>query len=766
MIPYILTALGGFLIGGSIKQYGRGGKLPANVKKFIELQDEVNRQIDEKGEADHELADELNRIGDSLNSYESELAIEEYMKRREPVRMANGGSVADELKKVSSFVQSYYETRFQSDVAASNDENAKSIRLLDKADSYRDEAIRLLKSYNKSNNTNFEFSDFNRDGTLREGISSGLKVPEEYTNPKAEEGRYKYIVEAKYPYIKETFITNYSDADKERDPSYKAAMEVLKNAQKNERFVKGAIHFSFYIKGFGTSYSTVYSTDKKMANGGEVDKMQLNVGYNYAVDRNVDASGTFEQFKEDFKKKVPKSAKFSEQVMKAIYYSLQQDWGKMAKGGAVKRFVEMKGDKPVYALADAIYHVSFGTLNDKGFPVTTGTHKVYRTASGLKKIKEYKNNPEYSVLEEKTDDKGIWHITFVANKSFMMDGKETKDVVSFDRDDLYANGGMTGGKIIEDEIFEAINKIYSDPNNKDRYGQVSISEYTEYKLKKMLSDSAFDYLKSGKSAYGKFSTYGGRLGTYSALNPTSEFYQRKRMKADGGMMAKGGIIRKGSYFHVLKGMDGIKRFRVKDIEGNKVITEYTKNDGTIVTNNNEQKDNLEWLLENGHIKKVTEKEYWDNKHDNYAKGGTIEEKLEKVNVYNDLDEFEYRQYKRMVDSGMSKVDALKVIINDVEGDTSQLSKKLASIAKKIKYSDGGRTEPKLPHRYKIGDKVTFMNADYSTGRGKIVKQEVRYINMNGYNLYLVELDNGKINPVAESDILDDYSKNRKFYNPD
>lgn len=588
MIPYILTALGGFLIGGSIKQYGRGGKLPANVKKFIELQDEVNRQIDEKGEADHELADELNRIGDSLNSYESELAIEEYMKRREPVRMAK-----------------------------------------------------------------------------------------------------------------------------------------------------------------------------------EVDKMQLNVGYNYAVDRNVDASGTFEQFKEDFKKKVPKSAKFSEQVMKAIYYSLQQDWGKMAKGGAVKRFVEMKGDKPVYALADAIYHVSFGTLNDKGFPVTTGTHKVYRTASGLKKIKEYKNNPEYSVLEEKTDDKGIWHITFVANKSFMMDGKETKDVVSFDRDDLYANGGMTGGKIIEDEIFEAINKIYSDPNNKDRYGQVSISEYTEYKLKKMLSDSAFDYLKSGKSAYGKFSTYGGRLGTYSALSPTSEFYQRKRMKADGGMMAKGGIIRKGSYFHVLKGMDGIKRFRVKDIEGNKVITEYTKNDGTIVTNNNEQKDNLEWLLENGHIKKVTEKEYWDKKHNNYSKGGTIEEQLEKIDVYNDLDEYEYRHYIGLKKhSDLSKVDALKIIINDAEGDISQLSKKLASIAKKIKYADGGRTEPKLPHRYKIGDKVTFMNADYSTGRGKIVKQEVRYINMNGYNLYLVELDNGKINPVAESDILDDYSKNRKFYNPD
>jgi hypothetical protein len=248
---------------------------------------------------------------------------------------------------------------------------------------------------------------------------------------------------------------------------------------------------------------------------------------------------------------------------------------------------------------------------------------------------------------------------------------------------IMAAGGSVRDE--EDEIFEAINKIYSDPNNKDQYGKVAISEYTEYKLKKMLSESAFDYLKSGKSAYGKFSTYGGRFGTYSALNPTSEFYQRKRMKAaDGGMMAKGGTIRKGSYFVVLKGMDGIKRFRIRDIEGNKVTTQYTKNDGTIITNHNDKKDNLEWLAENGYIKKVTEKEYWDKKYDNYAKGGTIEEQLEKINIYNDLDAFEYDQYKKFTDNGMTKVDALKVIINDVEGDTSQLSKKLASIAKKIK----------------------------------------------------------------------------------
>ncbi len=38
--------------------------------------------------------------------------------------------------------------------------------------------------------------------------------------------------------------------------------------------------------------------------------------------------------------------------------------------------------------------------------------------------------------------------------------------------------------------------------------------------------------------------------------------------------------------------------------------------------------------------------------------------------------------------------------------------------------------------------------------------------MKGYNIYDVELKNGKFTVIAESDILDDYSKNRKFYNPD
>ena len=80
----------------------------------------------------------------------------------------------------------------------------------------------------------------------------------------------------------------------------------------------------------------------------------------------------------------------------------------------------------------------------------------------------------------------------------------------------------------ENEIFEAINKIYSDKGNKDRYGQTPTFEYREARLKEMLSQDSFDYLKSGNSVYGTFSTYGGKIGIYSALTLKIDFYNRKR----------------------------------------------------------------------------------------------------------------------------------------------------------------------------------------------------------------------------------------------
>lgn len=170
-----------------------------------------------------------------------------------------------------------------------------------------------------------------------------------------------------------------------------------------------------------------------------------------------------------------RTSEATQQLFRDNYLSSLKDGDYMAKGGSVKRFVEMKGNKPVYALADAIYHFSVGTMNEKGFPVTTGTSKVFRIGSGLKKIKEYMDNPDYNILEEKKDNKGIWHITFVEKSPSYMNGKETKYVVSFDRDDLYADGGMMadGGDDYEDydgdttqEETYAYTEIYYNPNPK------------------------------------------------------------------------------------------------------------------------------------------------------------------------------------------------------------------------------------------------------------------------------------------------------------
>ncbi len=53
----------------------------------------------------------------------------------------------------------------------------------------------------------------------------------------------------------------------------------------------------------------------------------------------------------------------------------------------------------------------------------------------------------------------------------------------------------------------------------------------------------------------------------------------------------------------------------------------------------------------------------------------------------DLDEFEQKQYDHAIKSGRSHVEALQIIINTVEGDISQLSKKLSLIARKQQKED-------------------------------------------------------------------------------
>lgn len=72
----------------------------------------------------------------------------------------------------------------------------------------------------------------------------------------------------------------------------------------------------------------------------------------------------------------------------------------------------------------------------------------------------------------------------------------------------------------------------------------------------------------------------------------------------------------------------------------------------------------------------------------FSKGGTLED----FDI-SSLDDFEKMQYDRL-SKMLSKSEALQVIINDVEGDYSQLSPKLSKIAEKQKFNKGGGVEGK------------------------------------------------------------------------
>ncbi len=47
-----------------------------NVKRFFELQEQVNKQIDEQGQAESKLVDELEKIGDNLSHEEIDMVSE------------------------------------------------------------------------------------------------------------------------------------------------------------------------------------------------------------------------------------------------------------------------------------------------------------------------------------------------------------------------------------------------------------------------------------------------------------------------------------------------------------------------------------------------------------------------------------------------------------------------------------------------------------------------------------------------------------------
>ena len=236
----------------------------------------------------------------------------------------------------------------------------------------------------------------------------------------------------------------------------------------------------------------------------------------------------------------------SEEQLDAQYK--MADGGMMAKGGTVKR--------------DAIFHQEYGSLNEKGYPVTT-SFRIYQKGSGLKEIKKYKDNPDYYVFEEKSDNKGIYHISFVEKESFTnYDGKETKSVISFNRDDLYAKGGTTKDepKVIrgysDDEAYE-----YAKGGMTSTKAQKIFEEYEENEDNNYHSENVVllakhfgteEDLKDAKAIQKKHENMGHmpsslmseRDALSKKLYPRLIAAKNKMARSDGGMMAKGGRVKK------------------------------------------------------------------------------------------------------------------------------------------------------------------------------------------------------------------------------
>ena len=95
---------------------------------------------------------------------------------------------------------------------------------------------------------------------------------------------------------------------------------------------------------------------------------------------------------------------------------------------------------------------------------------------------------------------------------------------------------------------------------------------------------------------------------------------------------------------------------------------------------------------NGNEYKITPNDLVNKKFNDggmMAKGGSVNDDLDNFDIFK-LDDFEYMQYNHFIEkSKVSKKEALEILINNVEGDYSQLSPKLRAIAKRHKMAEGG-----------------------------------------------------------------------------
>jgi hypothetical protein len=130
---------------------------------------------------------------------------------------------------------------------------------------------------------------------------------------------------------------------------------------------------------------------------------------------------------------------------------------------------------------------------------------------------------------------------------------------------------------------------------------------------------------------------------------------------------------------------------------------------------------------------------------NYKKFGKDNSRLVNFDI-DDLDSFESMQYDQFSNS-MDKADALQILINNVEGDYSQLNEELAEIAEEQYPSDEFFEDNR---QYKKGGGVKGFYPSVSFWLKEGVNSE-NWVKKNKLSDYEVEYDEGQENINGDGD---------------
>lgn len=278
--------------------------------------------------------------------------------------------------------------------------------------------------------------------------------------------------------------------------------------------------------------------------------------------RLIDENMLFAENPNDYEKKGKKIKSVTTAIWTAAEENGYEHGGKMQTGGGVEK------DSNYYELIRKIEN------NERVLKNTYGSERVEQVQQEIQRLKdELKNKYGYKYAQGgkmqtggniKIGDVYEWHtVEYDSKKGNNYKVVKQVEITDIDNSDVIGRVVGTSNEFIirepnkylkkkvsskmaqgdgvddkndklDNEIFLALLKIYKSQGNSGK----DLFSFSEYKLKKVLSEDAFDRLKNGKSPLGKIQLYGGGLGQYYAINiANGDFYERIKMYAEGGSVA-------------------------------------------------------------------------------------------------------------------------------------------------------------------------------------------------------------------------------------